>query len=131
GAPGRRGPQLGRGRRAGARRRRARRPRFRRRAGRLMARPTTLRAAAPGLLRVLRRFAPHVRRERALIAGGGAALLAEVLLRLAEPWPLKFVLDRVIVNTPGATGGWVARLDPTTLLLLCALGVVAAVGLRA
>ena len=47
-----------------------------------------------------RRLAPHLlpalRAQRATIALATASLLAEVALRLAEPWPLKLVFDRVL-----------------------------------
>src|SRR5690606_40070417 len=68
---------------------------------------------------------PYLRRERRLVAGGFAALFAEVAFRLFEPWPLKFVIDAVIA--PGAA----ERTGILGLLALCALGVVAAAGLRA
>ena len=82
----------------------------------------------------MRHFWPHIRKQRALIVGSLLALFAEVGLRLLEPWPLKFVLDRVIVTTPaGGLSGIPAidALDPITLLTLSALGVVVIVGLRA
>ncbi|MGW9112118.1 ABC transporter ATP-binding protein [Microbacterium sp. NPDC055683] len=70
-------------------------------------------------------LAPYLRPERPLIAGGFAAMLAEVAFRLLEPWPLKFVIDAVIA--PGAAA------DPgiPALLVVCAVGVVAAAALRA
>ena len=55
-----------------------------------------MKESVPGLWRVLRYFSPWIRKERRLIAGSMSALVVGVLLRLAEPWPLKFVLDRVI-----------------------------------
>jgi len=58
--------------------------------------PPNLRAAVPGLRRTLQRFAPYIREQRVFIAGGSAALFVEVVLRLLEPWPLKFVFDRII-----------------------------------
>ncbi len=95
-----------------------------------MARPPSLRAALPGLGKTIGRFAPQIRQQRALIAGGSAALLAEVVLRLLEPWPLKFVFDRVIVRGPPETA-WYERIDPMVLLVLCAVGIMAVTALRA
>ncbi len=92
-----------------------------------MARPTSLRDALPGLRRTLRRLSPYLRPHRRLAVGGVAAVLAEVALRLLEPWPLKFVLDRVLA--PGGAGA--GALSPTALVVLCAVGVVVVVGLRA
>ena len=85
-------------------------------------RPTSLREAAPGLRRVLRAVRPHLRRERRLLVGGGLALLAEVALRLLEPWPLKVVLDAVVV----AAGADIAagQADLQVLLPLMALAVL-------
>jgi ATP-binding cassette subfamily B protein len=63
-----------------------------------------------------------------------AALLAGVVLRLAEPWPLKFVLDRIIPAVPldGAPAGSVFDgLAPLQLLTIAAVSVVAITGLRA
>ncbi|WP_156761738.1 ABC transporter ATP-binding protein [Microbacterium karelineae] len=75
--------------------------------------------------RLLRFLGPYLRPERRLIAGGFFAMFAEVAFRLLEPWPLKIVIDAVIVpgaaQSPGIVG----------LLALCALGVVGAAGLRA
>ncbi|MBA3641013.1 MAG: ABC transporter ATP-binding protein, partial [Acidobacteria bacterium] len=87
----------------------------------------------PGLGRMLRRFWPLVWRERTLVGGSFAALLAEVGLRLLEPWPLKFVFD-YILPVGSATSGMlpiVGIVDSTTLLTLAALAVVALIGLRA
>lgn len=99
-----------------------------------MARPTSLRQSLPGLLHILQRFRPYLRREWLLIAGSLFALIAEVCLRLLEPWPLKFIFDRVIVTAP--SGGrsdipLIDGLDSMTLLTLSAAAVVVLTGLRA
>lgn len=90
-----------------------------------MARPETLQQALPGLGRVLRRLAPYMRPYRGLMLGGGVSLIAATLMKLAEPWPLKFVIDRVLV--PDAN----AALSAMQLLALCAGALVAATALRA
>jgi ATP-binding cassette subfamily B protein len=99
-----------------------------------MGRPKALHESVPSLLRVVARFWPYIRQHRLLLAWSCVALAAEVALRLLEPWPLKFVLDRVIVPTPA--GGrsaiaWLDALDPLMLLTVAALGVVLITGLRA
>lgn len=98
-----------------------------------MAGRPTLRQSVPKLGQILRRFAPEVRAERALIGGSMLALLLESAFRLLEPWPLKYVLDAVIVTQPGAgeAQGWLGSLDDTTLLALCGAAVLAFSVLRA
>jgi ATP-binding cassette subfamily B protein len=87
---------------------------------------TTLRQAGPGLVRTTRRFAPHLRGQRKVIAGGSVALLAEVLLRLLEPWPLKYVIDTIVAGAGSATPAGATR-----ILALAAMAVVGVTGLRA
>ena len=84
-----------------------------------MARPSSLGQSLRALRPVVQRFSPHLRRERHLLAGGTAALFAEVAMRLLEPWPLKLLLDRFTVPTGAGTPA-----DPGDLILLCALAVV-------
>lgn len=98
-------------------------------------RPEGLRKALPGLRRVLAHMAPYIRGQRRLVAGGAAAMLAAVLAKLAEPWPLKIVIDHVVpVGATGVPGTGIAFLDGLsiqTLLIVVALGLVFAIGLRA
>jgi ATP-binding cassette, subfamily B, bacterial len=99
-----------------------------------MGRPRTLKESVPSLRRIVMRFSPYLRKERKLICWSLAGLFAELLLRLLEPWPLKLVLDRVIVSSPtaGLTGiAFLDGLDRMTFLTLCALGVVVSTSLRA
>ena len=68
-----------------------------------MGRPKTLQKSLPGFWRMARYFWPYIRKQRLLIAGSMLALFAEIGLRSLEPWPLKFVIDRII-GTPHAGG---------------------------
>lgn len=95
-----------------------------------MARPTTLRDAAPGVRRTLVRFRPHIREQRRLLIGGTLALLAEVVMRLLEPWPLKYVLDAVVAAA-GADLGVGQPAGLRTVLLVATLALVVLVALRA
>lgn len=84
----------------------------------------------PGLAAVMRRFAPYLRGHWLMLAGAVAALVLSTLMRLAEPWPLKFVIDAVVpvgVDMQGVA----ATMDPMLLLALCAGGLLMAVLLRA
>ena len=99
-----------------------------------MGRPQKFQQIWPGLLRIVRHFWPYIRKQRVLIGGALLALFAQVALRLLEPWPLKFVFDRVIVIGPtdGKLGiSPIDALDPMLLLALSALAVVVIAGLRA
>jgi len=98
-------------------------------------RPDGLRKSIPGLRRVLAHLAPYIRGQTGLIAGGAGAMIAAVLAKLAEPWPLKIVIDHVVpVGADGVPGTGIAALDGLTiqmLLILVAVGLVLAIGLRA
>ena len=99
-----------------------------------MGRPLSLRDSLPGLGRLGRRFWPYLRRERGLITASLIALYAEIGLRLLEPWPLKWVLDRVTGSTRHrglAALHVLDALDPATFLALSALAVIVFAALRA
>jgi ATP-binding cassette subfamily B protein len=97
-----------------------------------MGRRQAVHESLPSLMRVVGRFWPYIRQHRLLLAGSCLALVAEILLRLLEPWPLKFVLDRVIVTVPpgGSAAAWLEGLEATPLLTLMAFAVVTITGLR-
>ena len=56
----------------------------------------TFSESVAGLRRPVGRFWPYIRKHRAMTAGSLLALLGEVGLRLLEPWPVAFVVDRVV-----------------------------------
>lgn len=76
----------------------------------------------PSLGRVLRRFAPYLRDQRRTVGLALAALALEIGLKALEPWPLKYVFDRILAGG-GTTGGGA--------LLGAALLVVIITGARA
>ncbi len=100
----------------------------------MAGRKQKLTESVPGLWRIYRYFWPHMKEKRRLIVTSLLTLLGGVLLRIVEPWPLKFVIDHVIDVGPGGAGQAPSVLDrfsPLTLLLLCAVSVVAIASLRA
>ncbi len=63
----------------------------------------TLPRLQPGVIRkLLGRFSTELRPHRARLAVSGLALLAQSLITLGQPWPIKVVFDRLI--TPSAGG---------------------------
>lgn len=99
-----------------------------------MARPEKIRDILPSLGRILRRFWPYIRQQRMLVAGSFLALFAEVGFRILEPWPLKFIFDRVIPTSPAGAGSgvrFIDALEPMNLLTLAAIATVVIAALRA
>src|SRR3989475_184311 len=90
-----------------------------------MGRPLSLRDSLPGLGRLTRRFWPYVRRERPLIMVSLLALYAEIVLRLLEPWPLKWVLDRVAGDVGFLRDGADTALLPLLANALTLVGMAA------
>src|SRR5437867_567237 len=98
-----------------------------------LAKPVKLRENLPGLWRISKYFWPHARQYQALMATSLFALFAEVGLRLMEPWPLKFVFDRILGSGQRNRLSFIPRLDgvdPMIALAVAALAVVAITGLR-
>ncbi|WP_420176888.1 ABC transporter ATP-binding protein [Luteococcus sp. OSA5] len=86
-------------------------------------------AAATPFQRTLALVKPHLGGQTKLLVLGGVLLLAEVGMRVLEPWPTKFVIDAVSRSLGADLGG-----GPTAtpkVLVLCALATIALVGLRA
>src|SRR2546425_1825705 len=98
-----------------------------------MAKPAKLRENLPGLWRISKYFWPHARKYQGLMAASLFALFAEVGLRLMEPWPLKFVFDRILGSGSRNRLSFIPRLDgvdPALALAAAAVAVVVITGLR-
>jgi ATP-binding cassette subfamily B protein len=93
-----------------------------------MARPPkNLAQSLPTLRQILVRLWPFTKGQRGLMLAASAALMAEVTLRLLEPWPLKLVFDRLFAATPGRrTGsiGIVGALPPEAMVPIAAVAVI-------
>jgi ATP-binding cassette subfamily B protein len=101
-----------------------------------MARPDrkSLRAALPGIVRILRRFLPQIRQQKNLLVVSFVALIAEIFLHLLEPWPLKFIFDYILLpgfKTQPLGIPFLDELSPFALLTTLTLGLVAIAALRA
>ena len=98
--------------------------------------PMAIQETLPGMWKMLRRFWPEISKHRWLVNGSLLAVLAELVLRSLEPWPVKFVFDRVLAikhatrwsGVPGMTG--LQGMDPITLLTVAGLALVTGVGDR-
>lgn len=98
-----------------------------------MASVRSLQKSLPSLGRFWYHFSPYIRNQSVWLVSCAIALLADVILRLLEPWPLKFVFDHVLIKSSDdrlATIPVINTLDSLTLLTLSAIGVVAITGLR-
>jgi ATP-binding cassette, subfamily B, bacterial len=94
-----------------------------------MSAPSPGQKAPPSAVRALIREAwPSLRKKGGVLAGAWIALLAETAFRLLEPWPLKWVFDKVLGHGAHAS---VKREDAPTLLVLAALALVGICMLRA
>jgi ATP-binding cassette subfamily B protein len=86
-----------------------------------------LKAILPGTNRIFKKFAPYIYQRRSLIVCSLIALLIETGFRLLEPWPLKFIFDRILVAEPKLQSLKVVvdyGIDPMILLAILALSIV-------
>ncbi len=101
-------------------------------------RPETLQESVPALASVLRRLWPYLRRRKGQIFLSTTCLIAAVLFKLLEPWPLKFIVDRIApVDTDGksdaatTTDRFLADVPTEQLIAGAAVAIVVIVGFRA
>ncbi len=88
-----------------------------------------IRESIPSLREILVRFWPQICKQKRLIAVSSVALFVEVGLRVAEPWPLKFVVDALIgAQRPTAL---VEAREPIGLAMRNAMGLPLMLGLCA
>ncbi|MBE8969962.1 ABC transporter ATP-binding protein [Nostocales cyanobacterium LEGE 12452] len=86
----------------------------------------------PGLWGILVYFWPDIRPQFGLLLISAIALVADVGLRVLEPWPLKFVFDYVLLRSEKLNNiPIIASLEPITLLTFSAVAVLLITGLRA
>ena len=64
-----------------------------------MASARSLQKSIPSLGRFWYHFWPYIRNQSVWLISCAIALLADVILRLLEPWPLKFVFDHVLIKS--------------------------------
>ncbi|MCF6256311.1 MAG: ABC transporter ATP-binding protein/permease [Gammaproteobacteria bacterium] len=93
-----------------------------------MGKSKNLGDSAPGLWRIAHFFSAKMGAYRLLLTGSFIALLCEILFVIAAPWPLKFLIDHLIIQDPSA--GDVLS-NPEILLILSAVAVVVIAGLKA
>lgn len=93
----------------------------------------SIKAALPGIGRILHKFAPEIRKQKVLISLSFVALLLETVARVLEPWPLKFIFDDIILTgfrTDTIGIPFLATLDPLLVLTLLSLAIVGIAGIR-
>lgn len=98
-----------------------------------MPRPKPLKDTLPGIGRILRQFMPQIARERGLLTLSFVALLVETAMRLLEPWPLKFIFDRIIIPgfaVDGAEQTAILGLSPLVALSVLTMSLVGISSLR-
>ncbi|WBF45269.1 ABC transporter ATP-binding protein [Serratia rubidaea] len=79
---------------------------------------------------MVRQLLPYLRQQKTLAVGGVLAMLAEVALRVVEPWPVKYVIDALSVSLGAQLDN---NMAPATLrlLLICGACALALAMLRA
>lgn len=95
-----------------------------------MAKTRSLHKTLPILTELLRRFLPYIQQQKLLLIIATIAVIAEVILRVLEPLPLKFVFDYVL-NDNNIPPRLIAHISPLWLLTLSTGSILIITALRA
>jgi ATP-binding cassette subfamily B protein len=90
-----------------------------------------LQKTLPDFARLIQRLWPYLRGHRTLLILSTLAMIAEILLRVLEPWPLKWVFDYLAgssKNTPHFLN--FRHIDSAVFFILIAIAVVVVTVLR-
>ncbi|MGK7953771.1 MAG: ABC transporter ATP-binding protein [Crocosphaera sp.] len=90
----------------------------------------SLKSTISSLGRILARFWPYLRQEKSWLGFAMFAVTGDVVLRILEPWPLKFIFDHVLIKNQSSLPVF-ESISPLAVLTLCALGIIGITGLRA
>ncbi|MEK6216515.1 MAG: ABC transporter ATP-binding protein, partial [Boseongicola sp.] len=88
----------------------------------------------PSFWHVIRYFAGYIHGQRMTIGISIAMVCCGIVVRLLEPWPLKFVIDRLVFDGRPEQGQEIpalGALDTPRLIALAAIAFVVIAGLRA
>ena len=88
----------------------------------------------PGIKRITSKFWPQISKQKLLLGGSLLAIFGEVSLQLLEPWPLKFIFDRILVSESDIGSVHLVlgqEVPPLVLLSGLTLAIVAIALLRA
>ncbi|WP_081981452.1 ABC transporter ATP-binding protein [Vibrio variabilis] len=98
-----------------------------------MARPKGIKQSLPGLIKFAQYTQPYIREKRGLIFLAFACLFAQAALRMVEPWPLKFIIDRLVISNPSSKEHFqpLAALNPIEYIACFAVILVVITMLRA
>ena len=98
-----------------------------------MAKAKPLKQSIPGFWSLIKYLSPYLGQHRPLIAGSFLALFSAVLMRALEPWPLKIVIDHVIIpsTAQATTVSWLDSLQPLTIVAGSSIALILILGLRA
>lgn len=91
----------------------------------------SIRAALPGLKKIIQRFGPQIQQERRLLSLSFLALMAEIGLHLIEPWTLKFIFDYILLDRAVSLPSFLQGYSAFTLISGLTGIMLVIVGLRA
>ena len=84
-----------------------------------------------GLVEILRAVWPYLRPHRRMLIWAGLAMIGETVTALLAPWPLKYVVDRVIVVGQSHGGGHLRLVMGRAQWTLLGVVALVAVGIAA
>lgn len=98
-----------------------------------MARPKKIKDSLAGITRFARHFWPYIKEQKWLIGVALTGLFAQTALRLLEPWPLKYIIDKLVY--PGEAGKdqqleMLSSFDAATYFAILAIALVVITALR-
>ncbi|MFB9217859.1 ABC transporter ATP-binding protein [Vibrio sinaloensis] len=98
-----------------------------------MARPSGLKQSLPSLLKFVRHTKPYLNEKEWLIGSAFGFLILQAFVRMLEPWPLKYIVDRLVVNDPTSAVHFAAfaQLSPIHYIFTFSLILIALVAIRA
>tara|TARA_Y100001956_G_scaffold82587_1_gene104141 strand:+ start:2173 stop:3963 length:1791 start_codon:yes stop_codon:yes gene_type:complete len=98
-----------------------------------MARPKGLKESLPGLLKFAQYTRPFIKEKRGIIGLAFFCLFLQALLRIVEPWPLKFIIDRLVISNPDSKEHFapLSSYSPIEYIVIFAVILVVITALRA
>ena len=99
-----------------------------------MSRKKNINELVPSLIYIFKYFSSYITKQKTIIALSTLALFSQVIFRLLEPWPIKYIFDYLLLNDlnkQSVINEYFKNFDNNTVLTILCLSLVIFTSLRA